>query len=103
MNISSTLYDYDYTNNINQARNNFYKNQKIMAKDPTNYNVIAPYARTIINQSNKFNNDVMGPVVDDVKDIKNYDLNSFDKQFDLYKFDKHCWNSAKSLAGKLKI
>jgi hypothetical protein len=79
MNISSTLYDYDYTSNINEARNEFYKKQKKMACDPVNYNIIAPYARTVIN--NKFNE---------------YKLHLLDKKTKIYVDRKRKFNTDKT-------
>ena len=75
--LGSTIYDTNYTNQINNIKNKYYNEQKKNVVDPTHFNIVAPYARTM------FNDQVMGPVSNEIKT----DSVGFDKQFELAKFD----------------
>jgi len=75
--LGSTIYDTNYTNSINDLKNRYYNEQKKKVINPSQFNIIAPYSRTL------FSDQVMGPVTNDIK----YETDSFDKQFELAKFD----------------
>ncbi len=89
-NINRNIYECNYSNDIQSAKDSYYKKQKDKTIDPTNKNIIAPYARNLINSVSindgvKYNEEIMGPVVDN-KDLK-YQINeTFDQQFELAKF-----------------
>ena len=76
--LGSTIYDNNYTNHVNDLKDKYYKEQKSKAINPIQNNIITPYSRTL------FSEQIMGPVVQDIK----YDVDRFDSQFELAKFDK---------------
>jgi len=48
-NISSNIYNCNYTNDITNAKNNYYNNQKKNTLDPKNGNIITKYTRDILS------------------------------------------------------
>ena len=89
-NINRNIYECNYSNDIQSAKDSYYKKQKDRTIDPTNKNIIAPYARNLINSVSinngvKYNDDIMGPVVDN-KDLKYQTNETFDQQFELATF-----------------
>ena len=84
---SNNIYSSDLTDTIQSAKSSFYQKQKQRALNFMNSNVATPYSRSISNV--KFNNEINGPVTNTFVPEK-----SFEKQFNLYKFD----NNNKTLA-----
>jgi hypothetical protein len=83
----SNIYSADFSDHIQTAKSSFYQKQKQRAMNFMNSNVVTPYSRSLLNV--KFGNETMGPVTN-----KFTPENSFEKQFNLYKFD----NTDKPLA-----
>ena len=78
----SNLYDSNYTDHLQDAKNKFYKEQKENALMMNNTNIATLYSRQF--NDNKFSNESIGPITNN---FKNHPT-SFESQFNLYKFDK---------------
>jgi hypothetical protein len=77
---SNNVFNNDTYDNMKEAKNVFYEKQKNRALDFMNKNVITPYSRTLLDK--KYDDNISAPVSNNFAPT-----NSFENQFNLYKFD----------------